>query len=84
MNENLPETIIYKGYQIKPSPRLVIVEGVEKWNTQFKIFEHKGSEVRELIFNGRVVFETKQEAIKYCFQAGKDTIDKEPEKLIKH
>ena len=83
MNENLPEIVIYKGYQIRPSPRLVIIEGVEKWRAQFKIFEHKGSEVHERIYRG-TVYETKQEAIQYCYQAGKNMIDMEPEKLIKH
>ena len=83
MNENLPETIIYKGYQVRPSLRLVIIEGIEKWRARVKIFEHKGSKAHERIYEG-TVYETKQEAIQYCYRAGKNIIDMELEKLIKH
>ena len=83
MNENLPEAIEYQGYEIRPSPVKVIVEDAERWNTQFEIWEHKGSDSYSFPFCGKPTYGSKEDAIKYCFNAGKHIIDNEPEKLAK-
>lgn len=82
MSEKLPE-INYRDYQIIPASIKVIIEDVERWNTQFEIWEHKGSESNFFSFCGKPTYESKEEAIKYCFGAGKHIIDNEPEKLVK-
>ncbi len=77
MNENLPNSIGYKDYEIKPIPMKVIVENNEKWNTQFEIWEHKGYASTVFPFSGKETYSLKEDAIKYCFNAGKHVIDKE-------
>ena len=83
MSKNLPEAINYQGYQIRPMPMKVIIKGTEQWNTHFEIWEHKGKESTVIPFHGKLTFESKEDAIKRCFLAGKHIIDSKPEKLIK-
>ena len=49
--------------------------GIEKNN--------KGSESTLFPFTGKSTFESKEDAIKHCFLAGKHIIDNEPGKLVK-
>lgn len=84
MSENLPETINYQDYQIRPTPMKVIVEGAERWNTRFEIRQDKRKEVTIFPFYGRYICELKEDAVKHCFREGKHIIDNEPEKLVKN
>ena len=79
MNENLPTSIRYKHYEIKPDPRKVIIDNTERWNTQFRIWEHKGNAVRMFKFHDKLTYSSKEDAIKHCFNAGKFIIDKQQE-----
>ena len=81
MNENLPTSIRHKNYEVKPDPRRVIIENIERWNTQFKILEHKGYAVRVFNFYDKPTYDSKEDAIKHCFSAGKYIIDEKPEQL---
>ncbi len=83
MSENLPKSIRYKKYEIKPDSRKVIIENTERWNTQFRIWEHKGDAARTFKFYDKPTYSSKEDAIKHCFNAGKFIIDNKPEQLIK-
>lgn len=84
MTEKLPISIDYHGYQIRPLPRKVLVESVTRWNTQFEIWEHKGSVLTVFPFCDKLTFDVKKDAVKRCFSAGKYIIDNKPGCLIKH
>ena len=75
MSENLPKSIRYKNYEIKPDSQKVIIGNTERWNTQFRIWEHKGDAVRTLKFHDKLTYSSKEDAIKHCFKAGKSIID---------
>lgn len=83
MSECLPEVLNYRGYEIRPAPMKVCVKDGERWNTRFEIWDHKGGESTVFPFYGKPTFKSKEDAIKWCFPAGKHIIDNEPEKLVK-
>jgi hypothetical protein len=83
MNENLPESIRYKDYVIRPTPMKVIVEGNEKWNTRCEIWQNKGDENILFPIFGEETYSFKEDAIKHCFNAGQYFIDNKSEQLIK-
>ena len=82
MNENLQKSIRYKNYEIKPDSRKIIIENTERWNTPFRIWEHKGKAVRTFKFYDKTTYSSKEDAIKHCFNAGKCIIDDRPEELM--
>ena len=82
MDKTLPNAVDHQEYQIKPMPMKIIVEGAERWNSKLEIWKHSCSESTVFQFCGKPTFKAKEEAIKYCFNAGKHIIDNEPEKLI--
>lgn len=71
-----PNTIKYKQYEIQASPYKKEIKGLLKWSVHFFIRAHQGDKVLSRKFTSKETFNTKEEAIKICFWAGKAEIDK--------
>lgn len=67
------DIIQYKGYDIQAVPRKLVDGG--KWKININIFRHSESENKAQNFFANDVYYTREEAVKNCFQFGKQIID---------
>ena len=66
-------SIGYKGYEIQAVPYQLADSG--NWTLEILIVRHTGTEIKLRKFGGNNRFKTKDEAVQYCFNFGKQTID---------
>ena len=80
MHSNISDTnrIKYKQYEIQASPYKKEINGVPKWSTHYIIREHRGYDIPCRKITSKEIFNTKEDAIEYCFLAGKAEIDGKP------
>lgn len=68
-----PDRMRYKDFEIEAVPYQLAES--KKWTTNINIWKHKGYKSISRNFYANSVYETKEEAIKYCFILGKEIID---------
>jgi len=71
------DRLVYKGYEIEACPYPVYKS---KWMINLKIWKHNGSDSINRSFSGSNTYDSKEEALKHCFNLGKKIIDGKVEK----
>lgn len=71
----LPEEVEYKGLIIHPIPEKLAESG--NWTLKVEIQKRRGSGVTARPYSARNNFATREEAVRHCFEEGRQIIDGE-------
>lgn len=66
-------SIEYKGYEIRAVPYQLADSG--EWTVDILIVRDTGTEVKHRKFSASNTYETKDNAVRHCFNLGKQIID---------
>lgn len=72
------DRIMYKGFEIEAAPYQLADS--KKWKLHIVIWEHKGYESVPRPISVSNSYDTKEEALRHCFDFGKKYIDDETRK----
>jgi hypothetical protein len=78
----LPEEVQYKGFVINPVPEELAESG--HWTVDVEIENHRSSKVESKIYYSGKSCPTKDQALRYCFEYGRQIIDGEIPDLSVH